>query len=129
MKRSAFSLIELLTVIAIVTLLLAVLLPTLGRARQHGKLAVCASNLRQLGVGVTSYANVNKQIIPLGPDYENGYRVPDPSGMRALKFREMATNQIWVGSRKMRHGPAAVLRPGHPAEDQERVAAGVLLPG
>lgn len=53
--RRAFSLIELLVVVAIVSLLLAVLLPALGRARQQGKRTVCLSNMRQIGVAVRMY--------------------------------------------------------------------------
>jgi prepilin-type N-terminal cleavage/methylation domain-containing protein/prepilin-type processing-associated H-X9-DG protein len=59
-RRSAgeagFTLIELLVVIAIIALLMAVLLPALGRARKQGKRAVCLSNLKQLLLGWTAYA-------------------------------------------------------------------------
>lgn len=45
---AAFTLIELLVVISIMSLLMSILLPTLGRARELGKRVVCLSNLRQL---------------------------------------------------------------------------------
>ncbi len=46
--RGAFTLVELLTVVAVVALLLAVLVPTLDRAREHAYSAICKSNLGQL---------------------------------------------------------------------------------
>jgi len=51
----AFSLIELLVVVAIVGVLASLLLPTLGRAKQEGQRIGCASNLRQIGVALSLY--------------------------------------------------------------------------
>jgi prepilin-type N-terminal cleavage/methylation domain-containing protein len=53
---SGFTLIELLVVISIIALLLGILLPALGSARETGRGAVCLSNLRQLVAANTSYA-------------------------------------------------------------------------
>lgn len=52
-----FTLVELLVVISIVALLIAVLLPALGKARDTARIIQCASNERQMGVAFMIYAN------------------------------------------------------------------------
>lgn len=64
MYRRGFSLVELLIVIAVVALLLAVLLPSLGRARDLARLASCAARLRDIGTAVESYAAVHDRRLP-----------------------------------------------------------------
>lgn len=64
-NHSAFTLIELLVVISIIALLIALLLPALGGARAAARDAVCASNLRQVGVAAHSYA-VDFRVLPIG---------------------------------------------------------------
>lgn len=54
--RRAFSLIELIVAISIIVLLIALLLPVISTARYHARTAVCASNLRQVGLGLFAYA-------------------------------------------------------------------------
>jgi prepilin-type N-terminal cleavage/methylation domain-containing protein/prepilin-type processing-associated H-X9-DG protein len=53
--RRAFTLIELLVVIGVVGLLLAILMPTLHRARMHAERVQCLSNLRQIGAALVQY--------------------------------------------------------------------------
>lgn len=50
--RQAFTLIELLTVIAIIGILAAIIIPTVGKVRDSAKKAQCVSNLKQIGMTI-----------------------------------------------------------------------------
>ena len=60
----AFTLVELLVVIGIVALLIAILLPTLNKAREASNRLVCQSNVRQLYLGVSLYCDTNHDWYP-----------------------------------------------------------------
>ncbi len=63
----AFSLIELLVVMALVALLMGILLPALSGARDQARRTACAANLRQVGVAIYLYAHDYDDTIPFGP--------------------------------------------------------------
>ena len=67
-NRHAFTLVELLVVIGIIALLIGILLPVLGRAREAGRSVSCLSSLRQLNTTVLLYTNDFNGAIPYAWD-------------------------------------------------------------
>jgi len=65
---AAFTLIELLVVIAIIAILAAILFPVFARAREKGRAATCASNLKQLGQAFCMYAQDYDERFPYAVD-------------------------------------------------------------
>lgn len=66
LSTAAFTLIELLTVIAIIGILAGILIPTVGKVRQSARNANCISTLRQLGAAFYLYAQDYKDLLPAG---------------------------------------------------------------
>src|SRR5688572_1108899 len=66
-QRRGFTLVELLVVIGIIALLIALLLPALGRAQRHARMTACLSNQRQLVMALMMYCQENKGAFPGGP--------------------------------------------------------------
>ena len=64
MKRNAFTLVELLVVIGIIGVLAAMLLPAIQNARGAARKMQCSSNLRQLGLAMHQYTDVNSGQLP-----------------------------------------------------------------
>ncbi len=64
LRNQGFTLIELLVVISIIALLVALLLPALGAAREAANSTKCLGNLRQIGFAFQLYAGDNKDFFP-----------------------------------------------------------------
>jgi prepilin-type N-terminal cleavage/methylation domain-containing protein/prepilin-type processing-associated H-X9-DG protein len=69
-RRRAFTLIELLTVIAIIGILAAILIPVVAQVREQAKVAQCAVHLRDIGAAVHLYANDRNDRTP--PFFDGG---------------------------------------------------------
>ncbi len=83
-SRKGFTLIELLVVIGIIAVLIAILLPSLRKARLSAQSTVCKSNLRQLFVYMVDYANQNR-----------GYMFPVSVDGRTIGTN-VAPHQRWI---------------------------------
>jgi prepilin-type N-terminal cleavage/methylation domain-containing protein len=69
-RKQAFTLIELLVVISIIALLLAVLVPSLSKAKKSAELVLCRNNLHQWAVAIETWAVENDGVAPLTTTYQ-----------------------------------------------------------
>ena len=74
----AFTLVELLVVVGVVAVLVALLMPALGRARENARRTQCANHLRQLALGFLLYGNANRYAWPLAAPFEGVPTAADP---------------------------------------------------
>jgi prepilin-type N-terminal cleavage/methylation domain-containing protein/prepilin-type processing-associated H-X9-DG protein len=96
MKKAAFTLIELLAVIAILGILIAIILPVIGRVREGARRAQCANNLRQIGLALYMYCDEHDDVIP-GYPAEHWYvaLVPYLDIERTLSPQEILFSEVY----------------------------------
>ncbi len=101
-RGSGFTLIELLVVIAIIALLIGILLPALGRARLSARKVTAGSDVRQIMVGMNSFADGNDGYYP---------GVDRPAGDFATAYTDATEIDDWntSGNGAGRHVPARFL--------------------
>lgn len=93
-RRHAFTLIELLTVIAVVGILAAILVPVVGRARLAAQTAASVSNLRQLAASAHAYIADNRGWFPPGMSLDNNTRW---HGARSSSSAPFDPSKGWLG--------------------------------
>ncbi len=101
--RPGFSLIEVLVVVAVITLLIAILLPSLARSREQTRTVACRSNLRQWGNAMTMYAQAFNGTLP----YED--RGEEESHGRVCWFDALDRYGIPKGERGVRVCPTVTI--------------------
>jgi type II secretory pathway pseudopilin PulG len=74
--------VELLVVISVISLLMGILVPVLGKAKAAASRTYCKSNLRQIGVAFRAYLDDNRDIMPPAIDYPSSN--PDPNAITAF---------------------------------------------
>jgi len=90
-RAAAFTLIELLTVVAIISMLISILMPSLGRARDQSKGVHCLSRLKDLANAMAAYENENRDALPPCA------WLPDPEHQPELEYgwAELMYGYIW----------------------------------
>ena len=94
-SRRAFTLIEVLVVVAIIALLLAVLLPSLSKAREMAKVNACKANLHDFGLAIQMYISENDPYLPLVPYIGSSIYTDNPpadDNLFVLYLKKMTPN-------------------------------------
>lgn len=80
----AFTLVELLVVMAVIGLLAALLLPALGRSQESARAAACISNLHQIGLALQIYVDGNNNQLPVMRDRSADTNAPATNALPSV---------------------------------------------
>ena len=112
-KNRGFTLIELLVVISVIAVLMAILMPSLGRARDQAKGVACQANLRQWGIGATTYGHDHRD--RLVAEYDAAIWVYELKPYMGYTDEKTLKKDVSLcpSASKSRNDPGGGLGPGH----------------
>lgn len=90
-RIKGFTLIELLVVVAIIALLIGILLPSLGRARELANRTMCGTRLRGLYTALNTYSVSSQELFPLYSKYASAM-----GGLKAFEFAERNLDALYT---------------------------------
>jgi general secretion pathway protein G len=99
-RSSAFTLVELLTVIAIIGILAAIIIPTVGKVRRTARRVQSISNLRGIASATLLYVNEHKDAFPYAASNAEGGGVKEPAGWQSLSWGEAI--EPWLPAKEAR---------------------------
>ncbi|KPK84463.1 MAG: hypothetical protein AMJ81_05425 [Phycisphaerae bacterium SM23_33] len=115
-SKRAFTLVELLVIVGIISLLVTILMPSLARAKQLAREAMCLTRLGGQVRAIYLYAMDNRGRIPVGPANPLGSTYPY-EGMPDVPCNTVATNRLWIGMLKTYDGCGALIKAQMPFEE------------
>ena len=101
--KSGFTLVELLVVISIIALLLAILMPSLQKAREQGRKVVCMTNLKQQAYALLLYTEDNNGKLPTANEFGNAVSKYFSIGKSEAPWTG-GSKYMWCPSQKAEYG-------------------------
>jgi hypothetical protein len=107
--RRAFTLMDILVSIAVISILIAMLLPAISKVRESTRKIICGSNMRQIGMGVSVFTQDHNERLPdsvfLPIPRQNTSSLPSPERMDTLRLSKqefrLPDSKLWDGLGKL----------------------------
>lgn len=118
-SRRAFTLLDLLVSIAVITILVGIMLPSLSGIRESTRKVICASNVRQIGLGIQMFSADHREDLPPTVFAKNTPGTSNPERMIMVRLGESAGDWDGLGELHDRGyliGPGVYYCPSHGGE-------------